>query len=302
MSAMAQANKNPLPAGRYELDLYTPTASTEHVRDGVPIFNKWREKNSERVRVLHAESWNTHPRQTRVMFEVRSKPGAFPFGTLGSPELVGNVGALPTIADVVGLMFNPLGLLEQVAASTAGQFIGNQAAALAQPELRELRDALIVVKANIALIRAMLEAVHNHTSPNPSDAIGAARQLIQNSIELLVAAIGKVVSVDFPRRAVSALIDELRAFEKAITEAPQKALDLLEQEAGILARDVGAPLAVSYGGLFAAGLAVYLMTTGKRNDSTDKMLLLGVAAVVLGGSTLFQNIQHPAPLPGFEKK
>lgn len=225
-----------------------------------------------------------------------------PFGQLGLPHLTtASVGAI-SIADVVRFLFDPLGDVENTLGELAGLMLGDQVAALATPELKELRNAIIITRANLAVIRAMLESVHNHTSPDPQGAVTQCRVLIKQSLELLVHAIGAIVTVDYPRRAVNALIDGLRKLEQTIVDAPAKALQFLEDEARILAEDVAAPVAVGTAGMVALGFAAYAMFNGKRSKKTDGLLLLGAAALVLGGGTLFTNIQHPQPLPGFGKK
>ena len=296
---MSTVARNPLPSGRYEVDLYTPTDSATSVRDGVPIFNHWRETNAERVRVLHAECWNTSPRRTRVLFEVRARPGAWPFGQLGKPERVAEVGAV-SFAEIAAFLFNPLGSLEESIAAAAGTFVTDQLSAFAAPELQELRNAIIITRANIAVIRALLEGVRNHTVPDPAAAITECRRLIKQSLELLVHAVAGLAAVDFPRRITQKLIDDLRALEKSIRDAPAKALQFLEDEAGLIARDVGVPFAVSTGGLVALGVAAYFLFSGKRNKDTGHIALLGAAALVLGGAQLVDNIEHPAPLPKFK--
>lgn len=275
---------NPLPVGRYVVDLFTPTASTPGVRDGVPIFRRWRQSNAARVRVVHAETWDTSPRKTRVQFEVEAPPGAWPFAQLGPPAHAAEVGAVPTIADAVAFLFDPLGALEGKAASAAAHFLAQQAS----PELRELNAAISVTRANIAIIRATLEAVRNGTAPNPVAAVAAAKSLARQSLELLTAAMG-AVTVDFPRRKVSELIADLHAFEQAIEAAPANAFKALAQAAS----DVAVPFEAANLGALVFGAAALWAVTKKRSDATDLGMAVGAAMLLLGGSTLVDNLLHP---------
>jgi hypothetical protein len=280
---------NPLPVGRYQLDLWSPT-DTKPVRDGVPVFNKWREKNAARVRVLHAECWNTDPRQTRVLFEVLDRPGAFPFGALGKPNLLAQVGSAATFVDAVQFLMDPLGALEANAAETATHFF----TVLGAPELQHVRAALSVTRANIAIIRATLEAIANHTAPDPVAAIAACKGLIQGSLEALTAALG-AVTIDFPRRMVSGVIDDLNALARAIEDAPARALKAVAQAA----KDVVLPLeTASIGGAVFAAAALWVLYNNKRSGSTDTLMLVGGAALLLGGSDLLDNLLHPADHAG----
>lgn len=275
---------NPLPVGRYQLDLWSPTTA-KPVRDGVPVFNKWREKNAERVRVLHAETWNTDPRQTTVLFEVLNRPGAFPFGALGKPVLVAQVGSAAALVDAVSFLMDPLGSLESSAAAAAAHFLSD----LASPELVHVRQALIVAKANIAIIRATLEAVVNKTAPDPIGAIAGCKHLIQSTLETLTAALGSV-TIDFPRRMVSQVIADLHALEKAIEDAPARALKAVAQAA----KDVVIPLETAgLGGIVFAAAAAWMLYNNKRSGATDQLMLLGGAALLLGGAGLFDNLLHP---------
>jgi hypothetical protein len=275
---------NPLPVGRYQLDLWSPT-DAKPVKDGVPIFNKWRETNAQRVKVLHAECWSTDPRQTRVLFEVNAKPGAFPFGQLGKPVMVAEVGSAATFVDAVQFLMDPLGILDSNAFKAAEAFVKE----LAPPELAHVRDAINLTRANIAIINATLQAVLNHTAPDPLAAIAACKQLIQGSLEALTSALGSV-TIDFPRRIVSQVIDDLNNLQKAIEEAPAKALKAVAQAA----KDVVVPIAeVGVGTVLAAGAALLWYSQRKRSDSSDGLLLAGVAAVVLGGTNFLDNLLHP---------
>jgi hypothetical protein len=280
---------NPLPVGRYHLDLWSPTQA-KPVRDGVPVFNKWREKNAARVRVLHAECWNSDPRQTKVLFEVLDRPGAFPFGALGKPVMVAQVGSAATFVDAVQFLMNPLAALEGSAAQAAAHFLAD----LANPELQHVRAALSLARANIAIIRATLEAVANKTAPDPMAAIAGCKQLIQITLEALTQSLGSV-AIDFPRRLVSQVIADLRALEKAIEDAPARALKAVAQAA----KDVVLPFeTASIGGAVFAAAAAWVLYTNKRSGSTDTLMLIGGAALLLGGSDLLDNLLHPVDHAG----
>jgi len=276
---------NPLPVGRYQLDLWSPT-DAQPVRDGVPIFNKWREKNSARVRVLHAECWNTDPRQTRVLFEVDDRPGAFPFGALGKPVLVAEVGSAASVIDAVSFLMNPLAALEASAAASATHFLAD----LANPELQQVRDALSVARANIAIIRATLESVVNKTAPDPLAAVAACKSLIQSTLHTLTAALGSV-TIEFPRRMVSQVISDLQALAQAIEDAPARALKAAAQAA----KDVVLPFETAgIGGTVLLAAAAWTLYTKKRSSSTDTLMLIGGAALLLGGSDLIGNLMNPS--------
>ena len=280
---------NPLPVGRYQLDLWSPT-DARPVKDGVPVFNKWREKNAARVRVLHAERWNTDPNQTRVLFEVNAKPGAFPFGQLGKPVMVAEVGSAATFVDAVQFLMDPLGILDSSAVKAAEHFLVE----LAPPELAHVRDAINVTRANIAIIRGTLEAVLNHTAPDPLSAIAACKQLITSSLEILTHALGSV-AIDFPRRIVSQVIDDLNHLQQAIEDAPARALKAVAQAA----KDVILPIeTVGMGTVLAAAAAVLWWGQRKRSDASDGLLIAGVAAVLLGSTGLLDNLLHPGEHAG----
>ena len=157
-----------------------------------------------------------------------------------------------------------------------------------------MRAALSLARANIAVIRATLEAVMNHTAPDPVAAINACKGLIAGSIEALTQALG-AVTIDFPRRMVSGVIDDLRALAQAIEDAPARALKAVAQAA----KDVVLPLeTASIGGAVFAAAALWVLYTNKRSGSTDTLMLLGGAALLLGGSDLLDNLLHPADHAG----
>lgn len=280
-----KASTNPLQPGRYQVDLWSPTPGVT-VRDGVPIFKRWREANAARVRVLHAESWNTEPRQTRVLFEVLERPGAWPFGQLGPPELASTSEVGVSFVDVVEFLFDPLGSLESSAAEAAAHFLAD----LSRPELQELRAALSVTKANIAIIRASLEAIKNGTAPDPKEALAATLNLIDQSTELLLKSAGRI-PFDFPRNLVNRVLQDLHDLKTAIHDAPSKALGAL----GKVAKDFVLPYEVAnLGGALAIGTLAWLIWSGRKSSkTTDNLMLLGAAAMVLGGGTLLNNLLNP---------
>lgn len=87
---MAVAKTNPLPNGRYWIDLFAPTASSPNTKDGGAIFSAWVKANGGRVVVRQTQTFPEPgfggPIRTWVLFEVLGPPGAFPFG-LGYPTV-----------------------------------------------------------------------------------------------------------------------------------------------------------------------------------------------------------------------
>jgi len=272
-----QVRSNPLPPGRYQVDLWTPTEAAPGVRDGVPIFRKWREANAARVQVLHAETWATDPHQTRVLFELTGRPGAWPFGALGPPELAGEVGGgAASLIQIAEFLFAPMLTLEASAAAAAAKFV----AELAAPELREVRDAIIVTRANVAIIRGVLAAIRNGTATDPHEGLAACLQLVRSSRDALLHA-ASAVALGFPRRIVDKLLADLAALEHAIVSAPSKALHKAVQTVKDLATDVVLPWGEAQLGTFAivavAGLALW---QGKKVNTN--LLLAGAALLALG--------------------
>jgi hypothetical protein len=185
---------------------------------------------------------------------------------------------------VVEFLFDPLGALEASATAAAAHFVAD----LSRPELQQLRAALSVTQANVAIIRASLEAIRNGTAPDPKEAIAATLNLIAQSTELLVKSAG-AIPFDFPRNLINRVLTDLHALGQAIREAPSKALSLL----GKVAKDAIIPFEVAnIGGAVVACAIGWVLWSGKRTKSTDNLLLLGAAAAVLGGGTLLSNIFH----------
>jgi hypothetical protein len=278
--------RNPLAPGLYRLDLFSPTDERPDVRDGIPIFGRWRKANEHAVRVVEAATYATEPRHTCVIFEVLGRPGAFPFGQLGAPERTSQVGAgFPSFVSIVEFLLDPLGTVEASAAEAVGKFFAD----VSKPELQQLRAALSVTKANIAIIRATLEAVRNGTAPNPAAALAGALDLVKQSTELILHA-AAAIPIDFPRNVVNRVLSDLHELGKAIEEAPRKALGFL----GRAARDVVLPLeTANIGGAVFALAAAWAIYTGKVTPATRNVMLVGGAVLVLGGGTLIENLLHP---------
>jgi hypothetical protein len=275
---MVQARSNPLAPGLYRIDLFSPTPQSPEVRDGVPIFGKWRKANAAHVRVLECASWSTDPRQTRVQFEVVAPPGAFPFGQLGLPESLSSVGSIPL--RVIEFLLNPLLALEVSAAKAAGRFV-----AVSQPELQGLRSAIIFTRANIAIIRATVDGVRNGTAPHPEAALAACADLAKQSLAQLAHAT-LAIPIAFPREVIHKLQIDLEALIKAIADAPAKALRLVA--------DVAVPFEVANIGLGVVLIGgLWALSQGKVSPATRNVMLLGGAALVLGGGTFLENLMHP---------
>jgi hypothetical protein len=282
---------NPLPAGVYEIDLYSPTELAGQVVDGVPVFGRWRRANAHAVRVVEASAQNTHPRRSRVKFEVLSAPGAFPFGQLGSPAFASEVvGDLPSFADIAHFLISPISKLQMEAVKAAAHFLADATA----PELRGVRDAVIKAKANIAIVRGTIEAVRNGSAPNNAAALAGAAALLKESIEGLITA-GVALPLAAPRRVIENLVAESQAMLKAIEEAPAKAIRGAAAAAKGFVTEVLVPAELGGLGFAAAALVgLYLLQGGKRSTGTDTLLIAGVGVAVLGGTTAFHNLLSPS--------
>lgn len=270
-----QATQNPLPPGRYQIDLFSPTENAPSVRDGVPVFRKWREKNVDRVKVLHVQAWATEPHQTRVLFELTQRPGAWPFGVLGPPSLANEVGGAASLIQIAEFLLDPLGSAMTTAGTAASKFMLD----LAAPELAHVRDAIIVTRANLAIARGVLEAIRNGTASDPHEGLAAVLQLANQSREVLTAALGGV-TIDFPRRMVMKLLADLQALEQAVKHAPSKAFNAVVTAA----KDVVVPFELaSLGTTIAVGALGWALFSGKKAN-TD-LLLVGAAVLALGFGT-----------------
>lgn len=290
MTALA-AITNPLPRGVYSIDLYSPTELAPQVTDGVPIFGRWRKANAHAVRVLEATAYSTEPVRSRVVFEVASPPGAFPFGVLGAPSPAqSEVGALPSFADIALFLLNPIGSLELAAVKAAAHFLAEATA----PELRGVRDAVSAAKANIAIVRATLEAVRNGTAPDNAVALAGAAGLIKETLAALLKA-SAAVPLNAPRHLIENVIAELRAMLKAIEEAPAKAIRGAAAAAKGFVTDVVVPFeAANIGAAVALLTGWYLLEGGKRSKTTDVLVLAGIGVAVLGGTLGVHNLFNPS--------
>ncbi|SRR5579872_5203792 len=75
---MAVANTNPLPLGKYAIDISEPTRAAR--------LAAWEKANAGKVVVRGA-------RGSAAVFEVLGRPGAFPFGALGYPTIASSSAA-----------------------------------------------------------------------------------------------------------------------------------------------------------------------------------------------------------------
>jgi hypothetical protein len=274
---MVQAARNPLPAGLYRLELPA---------DAAGVFGRWRRANSERVHVVGLEATD---KGARVTFAVYRPPGAFPFGQLGQPETARPVvGATISWVDAVHFALAPLQAVEFAAAAAAAEF----AASLVQPELAGLRDAVAAARVNVASIRLMLAAVADGTSPNPAGTLGAAASLAESSIEMLLSA-GAAIPIAFPRAGVNKVLEELHKLATAIKAAPGKALQAVSTFAKETAKTVAnvvVPFELGVVGVSALALGAFFLVSGKgRTQTTDFLMLGGLAVAVLGGTATWSN-------------
>jgi len=86
---------NPLPNGLYSIDLSPPTSSSR--KDGPAVFAAWAKAHRDRVVVRRVVARDDGP--TRIAFEVRGRPGAFPFGQLGYPTIATDVGSFADVLE-----------------------------------------------------------------------------------------------------------------------------------------------------------------------------------------------------------
>jgi hypothetical protein len=275
---MAVARANPLAAGLYRVEVAPELAQ---------VFGRWRRANAERVHVIGLEP---SEEGARVVFAVYKPPGAFPFGQLGHPEVAEVVvGAVADWIDVIGFLANPLGAAERAIGEAAAHFVAD----VSKPELKGLRDALIISRANVATIRAILEAVKNGTAPNPAAALGQAAAMAKQTIEVLVTA-GGAIPIDFPRNLVNAALQKLHELEAEIKAAPGKALHAVSQFASDVVKKAAPVLVPGQIGIWGLGIVALggflAWEQGKRSELTDKMMLAGAAVAVLGGGIAGSNL------------
>lgn len=279
---------NPLQPGVYRIDL--PVAKA-------PVFGAWRRAQRGKVHVIDfTEGPNT---TARVSFVVFRKPGAFPLGKLGPPtrgEIVG--GALPDWPDVVAFVLRPLGPAEAaLELARWAEFFATHA----QPEFAELKSAVVVARANMAIIRAQLDLVVAGKAPNPAAVLHNAAAMAKDSIEKLLATAG-AIPLSFPRALVNDAIAKLQAFVDEIAAAPGKALHALTQFAGDAA-GFALPIGVAALGLGALLLGGWLRYSEKKSSPLSNNLMhAGGAALVLGeleagrsGAATLQRFMTPTP-------
>jgi hypothetical protein len=261
---------NPLSPGVYRIDVPCPLA---------PVFGAWRRAQKGKVHVIELENG---PNDTaRVSFVVFGKPGAFPFGKLGAPVRGEVVGAMPDWPDVVAFILRPLVPAEDaLAAARWAAFF----AAHSQQEFAELRAAVDVSRANVAIIRMQLEQVKAGTSPNPAAAVHNAAALAKQSIELLLAKAG-AIPLAFPRQLVNDAIARLQALADEVAAAPGKALHAISDFAGD-ALGFGVPFDIGLVGVGAVLVGAYLRYTERKpSPLSSNLMLAGAGAMIVGGAT-----------------
>jgi hypothetical protein len=276
---------NPLTPGVYRIDLPCELA---------PQFGNWRRAQKGKVHVLELENGparlGSSDPTARVSFVVFNRPGAFPFGRLGRPVAGQIVGELPGWGDVVAFVFAPLGAAEGALGQKMGEFL----AAHTQPEFAALHEAVAVVQANMAVIRAELVAVRNG-APNGPAVLHHAAQLVGQSIELLVQRAGAIPGA-FPRVVINEALAKLNELADAIAAAPGKALHAISQFPGKVwdswLKPFVLPAEIGLGGVGLLLLGGYLVYSqgGKMTPTTKNLMLAGGAIAVLGGATLATNI------------
>lgn len=277
---------NPLAPGVYRIDLPCRLA---------PVFGNWRRAQRGKVHVIELENGPPEPSRigagptARVSFVVFGKPGAFPLGRLGSPVAGQIVGGELGWADVVAFVYSPLGAVN----AALGQKMSDFLIAHTQPEFAALHDAVVVVKANMAVIRAELDAVRGG-APNGPAVLHHAAQLVAQSIELLVQRAGAIPGA-FPRVVINEALAKLNELADAIAAAPGKALHAITDfgaatwEAWL--KPFVLPAEIGLGGVALLLLGGYLAYTEKTPSPLAKNLLLaGGAIAVLGGATLATNV------------
>lgn len=256
---------NPLAVGVYRIDL--PIARAVD-------FGKWRKAQRGRVQICELE--NGPNGSARVSFAVLDRPGAFPFGKLGKPTR-GNlvVGAvLPEWKDVV------LYPLRQFPGAELALQVGTWAnffATHATAEFSALKDAVTVVRGNLAVVRAQLELVRNGSVPNPGQVLQNAATLVKASVELLLKK-AAAIPIAYPRELVNAAIKELTAVADAIAAAPGRALHALTNFASDAFDTLAPPVGLAAGAVVAMLAGGFLVFTEQKITPTSRNLLLGAAA------------------------
>jgi hypothetical protein len=278
---------NPLAVGVYRIDL--PLARAVD-------FGKWRKAQRGRVQICELE--NGPNGTARVSFAVLDRPGAFPFGKLGKPAR-GNlvVGAvLPEWKDVV------LYPLRQFPGAEIALQVGTWAnffASHATAEFSELRDAVTVVRGNLAVVRAQLELVRNGSVPNPGQVLQNAATLVKASVELLLKK-AAAIPIAYPRELVNNAIKELTAVADAIAAAPGKALHALTDFAGTAFDTLAAPVALEAVAVLALAAGGFLVFSEKKVTPLSRNLMLAgagaaLAAGFVGTNNVLDLVNRKAP-------
>lgn len=277
---------NPLAVGVYRIDLPIERASD---------FGRWRRAQRGRVHVCELENG---PRGTaRVSFAVLDRPGAFPFGKLGKPTRGSIVsGALPQWSDVVLYPLRQFGPAElALQAATWANFFATHATA----EFSQLKDAVTIARANLAVVRSQLELVRNGSLPNPGAVLANAAATVKASAELLLAR-AAAIPLAYPRELVNSAIKDLTAVADAIAAAPGKALHALTSFADDAVSALGVPVGLELVGAVAMAAGGLMAFTEKKITPTSRNLLLGgaaaaVAAGFVAGTSVFDLLHPKAP-------
>jgi len=283
---------NPLTPGVYRIDLPCKLA---------PVFGNWRRAQKGKVQLLELE--NGPPAQgsvggeptARVSFVVFKPPGAFPFGRLGKPVAGQLVGEAPGWADVLSFVLAPLGAADAALGEKMGEFL----AAHTTPEFAGLHEAVVIVQANMGVIRAQIEMVRNG-APNGPAVLHNAATLVAQSIELLVQRAGAIPGA-FPRVVINEALAKLNELADAIAAAPGRALHAITKFPGQVwdnwLKPFVLPAEIGLAGVGLLLLGGYLAYSegGKVTPTTKNLMLAGGAIAVLGGATLATNIADVLP-------
>jgi len=256
---------NPLAIGVYRIDLPIELAG---------VFGKWRRAQRGRVQLCELE--NGPNGSARVSFAVLDRPGAFPFGKLGKPTRGSIVsgGVLPEWKDVV------LWPLRQFPGAELALQVGTWAnffATHATAEFAALKEAVIVARANLAVVRAQLELVRSGSVPNPGAVLANAAATVKASVELLLTR-AAAIPFAYPRELVNSAIKELTAVADAIAAAPGKALHALTDFAGDVASTFALPVGLAEVGAIALAAGGLLAWSEKKVTPASRNLMLGGAA------------------------
>lgn len=273
---------NPLLPGVYRLDLPCDQAHR---------FGRWRRAQKGKVHLLELE--NGPNGTARINFVVFQKPGMFP-SKLGDP-VKGVVGALPDWADVVTFTLSPLGAAQAALGQKMGEFFSAHAAV----DLAALRDGVQIANANLAVIRAELEAVKAGKTMNPAAVLHNAAAMTAQTLDLLVRR-AAAIPANLPRHVVDDAILKLHELGEAFKAAPGKALHALTEFPGAVVDQWLKPFVLpAEAGLLGVGLVVlggFMAYEQKRTSPTSNNLMLaGGALAILGGATLASNVSNLIP-------